>query len=476
MTYPSEQSSLKDHLDISVPKNDLSLLAAVSSPFSYAGPQNEQVHTGKTDSGLPEKNSASPKQSPESWTYVVNLTATLFPALGTGSEGAGAGNKYSELMKLKELTKNSNSEVIVQEFDSTTAMLKRFELSHGQIHEFTPIKSSGNADDLQKLLSMAPKTGHLALIQEAHGQGDLGFDTDAGVFAVADFTQAVKKGLRETGRSSLDMLSMDSCLMANIQVLAKMSGLADKVVASELEEFSSVELSHSPPITQFDMQPISKYLEALLKKPPKDGEEAAETVVSVSAKSCSLETPKWQTCGTPTLGIYDPAVAPEAEKALNQFGVALQEAAKNPATERAIDSLIDQLPDMSEVADHLRDVDKFANGVVSLINKGVISDPFYHVLNAAQNVLSTDRRLMSNFYLNPEARIVKIVGKGNLTGLNTFLPGTNFDVVSEAENVMSENSAKLIPRRTLLDAEIKRSLPDAYPSGWSSFIKAIRSK
>lgn len=476
MTYSSEQSGLRNHLDTSARNDNLSLLS-LTSGASAEGPSNREAPARKTDTSPSKKNSVTQKQNSESWTYVVNLTTSMLPSLGNGPDGsAGADYKYSELMKLKGLTKNSNSEVIVQEFDSKTNMLRRFELSQGQIRESKPMKSNGTADDLQNLLSTAPKTGHLALIQEAHGQGDLGFDTDAGRFAVADFQKAVKNGLQATGRSSLDMLSMDSCLMANVQVLAKISGLANRVVASELEEFSSVELSHSPPITQFDMQPISKYLEALLEKPPKDGEEAAETVVSVSAKTCAIEAPKWQTCGTPTLGIYDPSVAPGAEKALNQFGVALQEAAINPVQKLAINGLIDMLPDISEVPDHLRDVDRFTNLVVSLVNQGVIRDPLHQVMNAAQNVLSADRRLKTNFYVNPEARIVKNVGKDNLTGLNTFLPGTKFDVASEAENFMSENTAKSTPTEVLLGREIKRSLPDDYPSGWSNFIKAIRSK
>jgi hypothetical protein len=467
MVHAPEQSILADHTVVTAPSSELSFLA-VSSPAPGRNKAGNDATTAKA-------HSSAPKESSEQWTYVVNLTATMLPGITPG-DGGGAGSpyKYKQLSKLKELTKNSNSQVIVQEFDPTLNTVKRYELQHGKLLQLPVVKSAGIANDLQNVLALAPKTGHLALIQEAHGNGDLGFDTDAGKFAVSDFQLAVKAGLQATGRKNLDVLSMDSCLMANVHVLAKISGLASRVVASELEEFSSVELSSTPPVTQFDMQPIDKYLSAMLEKPPKDGAEAAATILAVSANICDKTSPALQTCGTPTLAVYNPEAAPAAERALDTLGTELKESIKDRNAANAIDGLLKNIPSIDEVPDHLRDVDTFAKGIVLLVNKGAIRDQNHHLANAARDVLNADHKLVSNFYLNSRARIVQLVGAKNLTGVNTFMPGPDFDIRSEAESFMSETSAQKYPRGKLFGTEISRSMPDDDAGGLSQFVRALR--
>jgi hypothetical protein len=463
MNNSLEHAILRDRGSAATPTNDLSLLSVSSVQSNTAG---SRVSDGHGSQPVPEPRSA--QQDPNSWTYLVNLTATMVPV-----NEAGSGYKYNQLVNLRNLTKNSTSTVIVQEFESSTGMLKRYEIAHGQIHTMQPVKSGGTAMDLQNLLATAPRSGHLALINEAHGNGDLGFEDDAGKLSVSDFQRAVKTGLASDGRTSLDLLSMDSCLMANVQVLDKLSGLAKNVVASELEEFSSVAMG-TPSKTNFDMQPIDLYLSEMLKHPPKDGREAANDILSVSAKSCDAFAPKLQGCGTPTLAIYNPQAAHQSALALDQFGTQLQLAIHDAKAKKNVDSLIGQLKDVSEVPDHLRDVDGFAQGVIDLINRGTIKDSNHVLKQAAQNVLTADRDLVRSVYVNPQARIVQYVGQNSIHGLNTFLPGPDFDVRDEAENIVGPVDAKKLPFDDLLNKEVQRSLPDDDSGGWSGFVKAMR--
>jgi hypothetical protein len=405
-----------------------------------------------------------------SWTYLVNLTATMLPI-----NGGGSGHKYDQLKNLKDLTKDTNSEVIVQQYDDQTGMLRRYEIAHGQINEFEPTMSFGTAKDLQNLVAMAPSQGHIGLINEAHGNGALGFHGDAGALSIENFQTAVQNGLASTGRTSLDVLSIDSCLMGNVNFLSSVSSLSKHIVASELEEFSSIELSASPPRTIYDMQPADAYLAAMLKHPPADGKEAAKTIFDVSSKTCDAQSPPNNACGTPTLAIYDSQAAPQAELALDKFGETLQQTIKDPSARSAVDALIGKFPDLSQNGDHLRDVDSFAQGVIGLIDSGQLSDPHRRLRDAAVSSIAADKALVKGAYLNTNSLWAQIVGTQNLHGLNVFLPGANFDIRKEAENLVDIDDAKMMPLNELLDKEIASALPNDSNGGWANFVRTLRS-
>lgn len=430
---------------------------------------NEQSADTQVSPGSKQPASDSNSTDQNSWTYLVNLTAEMLP------DHAGSVYKYGQLMNLKNLTKNSDSQVIVQEFDPHSWQLKRYEISHGQIQEFKPVKSGGTAQDLQDLLAQAPRSGHLALINEAHGNGDLGFDGDYGKLAISDFQRAIKNGLASTGRSNLDVLSMDSCLMGNVQVLAKLSGLTQNVVASELEETSSVELSHDPPITHYDMQPIDDYLSEMLKQPPKDGREAAAQMLATSSRDCDAQIQTQQGCGTPTLAIYNSQAAPEAERALDKFGAQLQIVTQDANGKKAVDSLAGSMRDVSQNDDHLRDVDDFAGGVIALINKGTIKDSSGGLRQAAQDVLTADGKLVRAQYINPKSPLVSRFGQNSLHGVNTFIPGPDFNIREQAEPIVGGKDAQTLPLPELLNKEIQTSLPDDDAGDWAKFVRSLRS-
>jgi hypothetical protein len=405
-----------------------------------------------------------------SWTYLVNLTATMLPP-----NQAGSGYKFNLLQNLKEETKSSHAEVMVQAFNADTGMLQRYTIAHGQISQFAPVKSLGTNQDLQNLIAQAPKGGHLGLINEAHGNGDVGFDGDAGKYSVREFGQAIKRGLESSGHPRLDFLSMDSCLMSNVQALATLSGLTENVVASEFEEFSITALSSVQPKTIYDMQPIDQYLSAMIKHEPKDGKEAVTEMLSISAKGCDTLAPTQDGCGTPTLGIYNLATAPEAERALDDFGKALQFAIKDPTTRRNVDSLITRLPDVSVAGDHLRDVDGFAAGVINLIQGGTIKDGDHRLKQSAEGVLKADKNLVQSLYVNTNTKIISLYGNKPIHGLNTYLPGTELDIRGDAEALVGSMQAQTLSVKALLNDEIQSSLPDSPSGGWAGFIKSLRS-
>ncbi len=406
----------------------------------------------------------------DSWTYLVNLTATMFP-----NNGAGAGYKYEKLKELKDLSKNSNSEIIVQEYDESSQQLKRYQIEHGRIHDFAPVKSAGSARDLQDLIAAAPRGGHIALINQAHGNGDKGFTGDFGDISVASFEESVKAGLASAGRDSLDLLSLDSCLMSNVHALSKLSGLARHIVASELEELSSVRFGE-PLTTNYDMQPIDKYLSFMLEHNPKDGAEAAADMVAISKKDCDALAPEQDACGTPTLASLNPGRAEELRNSLNQFGAKLQATIeREPMADSLLDGLIGQMHDVSQVEDHLRDVHTFAEGVVKLVESGSLQDQDGELKKSAQAVLAANDQVIVSFYTNPRTRLQQALGlEGKLHGVNVFLPGADYNIRAQAVDIVGAKAAENMPLNELLDKEIRSSIPDDENGGWAKFISALR--
>jgi hypothetical protein len=265
--------------------------------------------------------------------------------------------------------------------------------------------------------------------------------------------------------------------MANIQTMSTISSLSKAVVASELEEFSLVSMSDNPPTTTFDMQPLDQYLSQMIKQQPKDAEDAAAKVFSASTNACELLAPKQEGCGTPTLAILNPEKADAAKLALNNLGAELTTAISNAEEKRTIDALIAGSHDVSQAGDHLRDLDTFAKSVIASIEQGTLHDSKGSLKQAAQQVLEADAALVISSYVNPKTKIVEVFGLDKkLHGINTFLPGPDFDIRAEAENLVGSKQAQSLPLAELLDKEIKSSLADDAAGNWANFVRTLRSK
>jgi hypothetical protein len=140
-----------------------------------------------------------------------------------------------------------------------------------------------------------------------------------------------------------------------------------------------------------------------------------------------------------------------------------------------VDALIGKFPDLSQNGDHLRDVDSFAQGVIGLIDSGQLSDPHRRLRDAAVSSIAADKALVKGAYLNTNSLWAQIVGTQNLHGLNVFLPGANFDIRKEAENLVDIDDAKMMPLNELLDKEIASALPNDSNGGWANFVRTLRS-
>lgn len=332
------------------------------------------------------------------WTYLVNLSADL----------NGRDNYFGALKKLDQmrteltsLTGDGRSQVIAMIRNSSTGCIEMYKIANGKVEKMGEAPSKGTAADLQRLVSMAPDDGKVALINQGHGQGNEGVasDGDRDPVPVFEVANAVKNGLQTSGRQQLDMLSFDSCLMGNGAALGDIAPVARTVVASEALEFAS---------SRGDGQEVTRTLAAMMKQPPADGDALGRELVRQSGALCDETRPadapppgrRPEQCGVETLAVYDGTKIKEFSDALTGFGNALSSSLDNPANRAAINDIIKNLPRLpgGDPPD-LKDLHQFAEAVLAGIRSGKIKDDADRTLqNAAVNVIAAQGRMIPADY------------------------------------------------------------------------------
>ncbi len=332
------------------------------------------------------------------WTYLVNLSADLN---GTNTY-FGALRKLDQMRtELMPLTADGRSQVIAMIRNSSTGCIEMYKIAGGKVEKMGEAPSKGTAEDLQRLVSMAPDDGKVALINQGHGLANEGVsgDGDRDPVPVADVANAIKNGLQTSGRQQLDMLSFDSCLMGNAAALGDIAPVARTVVASEALEFAS---------SRGDGQEVTRTLSAMMKQPPTDGEALGRELVRQSGATCDETRPtepqelgrRPEQCGVETLAVYDGTKIKEFSDALTGFGNALSTALDNPANRAAINDIIKNLPRLpgGDPPD-LKDLHQFAEAVLAGIRSGKIKDDGNRTLqNAAVNVIAAQSRMIPADY------------------------------------------------------------------------------
>jgi len=349
----------------------------------------------------------------EAWTYLVNLTASVAPVAG----GVwGASFEKQQLQELAGLTANSDSTVIVQArtIQNGKPWVEEYEMSHGQINFKKAHESAGFGEDLTDLIAQAPAGGKLALINQAHGGGSEGLTADlAGTkgesLTLDQFEKAVGNGLEKSGHKSLDFLSLDSCIMANGQAMVTLAPLAGTIVASELPEEAMS--------AKADGQPLYEFLSSVLKTPVATGKDAAEVMLAQATQVCNDLRAEHKMCGTPDLGIYNTANAPQFEQSFKSFAGALSTAIEDGGNKQAVRNLIEELPTMSRSNE--RDIGAFAHGLLKGLDNGTIRDDANHSLrDATENLLQSNANMLSKRYEQPNTEL-----SNEASGLSVYLPG-----------------------------------------------------
>ncbi len=236
-----------------------------------------------------EKSNDSTKK-PNEWTVVVDLTATKNMAHVDGPdakpqiESKGAPEKYKKLQELAAESANKPVTFVVQmathgephllpngqlvEGDGNKnepSQLTRYRIKDGKIEQLPAPKDEGFAKNLENLTRSAIEENpskKVALMLNADGGGNIGFQGDDGRASLDDVTGALKNALKGTDHQKLDLIDYDCCMMAQNGALNKNSEIANNAVASaETERVNS----------KIDGQNTPAQLKALLANPEISG-------------------------------------------------------------------------------------------------------------------------------------------------------------------------------------------------------------
>jgi hypothetical protein len=383
------------------------------------------------------------------WTYLVNLTANL---------GGSAQKKLEEMHdRLTGLTSDGRSQVIAMVRNQQTGALDIFRFADGKQELLGSKPIEGSARDIERLLSLAPTDGKVALINQSHGSDAAGIqgDQDVNPLTPGELAGAVRNGLSASGRTKLDTLSLDACLMGNSQALADLSPkdhpIADAIVASEVPEY---------PSQTGGGQEIVAALAAALNRPPANGTDFGRGLIHQSENACRSTRQQSENCGVETLAVYDSSKIPEFTRALSSFGEALSSALETPGNRDAMDKLIGDLQPLGDGLYHLRDLSAFAEGVVQAIGDGhgsIKDDPNFTLRSAASAVLATQREMIpASFDRDPQNHNVSVL----LPPAGTKAE-TEFDKVTTALTAASHKLDDMVTSVQAGNGPDQRSIQDA---------------
>jgi hypothetical protein len=362
------------------------------------------------DSFVPKAPHADGKQ----WTYLINLPTTF----GGDNPANGGLTAFDRLQQLTRLTTNGHAQLFVQVTNPVTTEASMYRLTDGRLQSLGSVPDGSFKEGIQRLISMAPKDGKAAFIDESHGAGNDGLIKKENSLdpedhlSLEDLSQAIRGGLNATGRAQLDLVSLDACNMSTPGVIGEMAGLTPNLVASEVQEFDPG-------------QAVPETLQHALAHPLQDGKELGRLLVNESQKACRSFDARHtdRPCGTETLALYDTRKAPQFMAALSKFGDVLTSALDQPENRSALQHLIDNLPSSDgDGTEQLKDLRAFAEGVVQGINTGTVKDdPNHTLLNSAEAVSTAQARLIDQGF----ARSRPVQGQH---GIATVLPDNRFDL------------------------------------------------
>jgi hypothetical protein len=325
--------------------------------------------TGKTDAssasspststpGADSKAAETGMNPPNEWTVVADL-AILFDNVGKSGH-MGAEEKLHNLQALTDSTKgkpltiiadvlvNDGSDVPGQPLSKSK---KGYEVERVIIHDgketiLPAVPSQGTQKDLQNLIEYSLKnapSNKVALAINAHGLGNQGVEGGMlgrgnGLVPVEDLSSTIQSALKSGGRDKLDLVDLDSCLMAQQGVLQQLAPVTNDLVASEAVET----VSTNP--ADIDGQNLGKWIGDLVQNPSMTGVQLGKQIVAEANQNANGYNfgpdGRDNVQGTRTLTNFDLSQMLEFNDKLNALGVQLTKALADPASRSVIQNQI----------------------------------------------------------------------------------------------------------------------------------------
>jgi hypothetical protein len=466
-TASPETERLKIHTDSAASNATLSQLErttgahhTVRTMFDGDKPFTITESSNKSDAVEKEKGSsdnlhASDQDKKRDWTVAVNLSASFGNSTGT------VDYQMKELAALAEKTKGEpglriivqgifpltentdgqggSSQTLELQAASVTKPgshpknleLRRFEIVDGKVVPLPSTQSDGLAKDTQSLVALASKynADHIALIQQAHGTGNLGQIGTAGHASVKELTDAIHNGLAEGGSKfqQLDLLDFDSCFMAEKGVGDACRSVAKYMVASEETEGNADDSAGG--------QNLPRAIQDLIANPKMDGKQLGDSLVAAAKQGAdNYVTFRGTESGVQTLANIDLSQAPQYNQALDKLADNLGRRLTNPEQRQQIECAIQNAKRLGEPDDPLetheeekRDLSSFVRNIQDLVKCGKLQDTDGTLQKDIDQYLSAEKQYVLSNYGEKGAY-------ENTGGLSAFLPSDkNLNLQQRAE-------------------------------------------
>ncbi len=385
------------------------------------------------------------------WVTAINLTTDFT----VGDKPAGVVQRMKELTDFASKTKDKPVAFIVQAAFPENAekssaegspadkeqakterkfRLERYLICNGSITKLETLPSEGYAKDLESLVRFTTKNYHskkLGLIVDSHGQGNEGLSGDTGKVSLDQFKRAVSEGLKGNGKSKLDILTFDCCLIAQDGAIKMSSSIAKEIVASTTK-------------IQTEGQNLVGTLEKLSDNPAIDESKLADTYINTAR---SADSSGW--ASVRTLAHFKAEKFPSFEKQLDECGDALGKVLDLPGGRAALGKVIDDTRRYNNWGDNANewdtgntaDLKDFLRRVGEAIRKGEIPDKDGSLRKAVDGAVAKQDDLVVSYFGSPHMNDFHKCG-----GLSTYLPkGSIRDIDTGARR---RNEAGLLARQS----------------------------
>jgi hypothetical protein len=334
----------------------------------------------------------------------------------------------------------------------TQPVLVRYLIRDGEIQTLAVSKPGTFQEDLSGLLDTALQQSNgkkLGLVINDHGDDGAGLQGKDGFISWSQFDAAVQGSLSKVGRTSLDLVDLDSCLGGNKTVLDHVHPYADQLVASEAYERGTT-------------QTHSAWLADLAANPQMNGNQLAEAIVDEAKKGnyTAYGVNQIDTIAHYNLkDNYEPF-----HQAMNSFADALAKSASDPRTKDALDKVISDSREHTSIFmfplldQYDLDLSKLTDNVLKNID--TVDDAQHSLRNSAEQLRSAQQGLVQSFYGSSEQELANVPAGKTLTGLSVFLPSRNdSDTRTESVGLTAIGAVANAVNPALPLAERKAQLP-----------------
>jgi Clostripain family len=350
----------------------------------------------------------------QQWTIVLD-----FPSV-VGSPAVL--KKFDELAELEEAKTGTGVSIIGQTINLDQDghfFLRRFEYANGKMTSLGDVKAKDIGSDLEGLLKLTRqrhKDTRTALIIDSHGLGPFGLVGDQGRLSLPKLELTISHGLGK----KLDVLDLDSCEMAQVGSVRRLSKSTEHLIASA--EFE-----------QGQGQDLSLILNTVFENPHADSATMADSIVG-AVKEYSEQG----RVGVNTLAHFDTAHTAALDDALNSLGSALTAAMKDESNSKAIRNIIEQIPTYDpENNFEKRDLKMFATGLSKAIQEGKITDKNHELDRAAKGVLAAQSELVKSYFGSADGD----QPYDEMGGLSVFLPNGSLKDKKEIADGTADSAA-----------------------------------